>query len=110
MFIAMNRFQIRPGQEEAFETLWRERDSRLGDLPGFKTFMLLRGETTKEYTLFVSHTVWASREHFDAWTRSEAFRAAHAGAGDHGHIYLGHPNFEGFGAVEGTMQEADQPS
>ena len=28
MFIAMNRFKIARGEEEAFETLWRERDAR----------------------------------------------------------------------------------
>ena len=33
---------------------------------------------------------------FEAWTRSEAFRAAHHGAGQNKPLYLGHPQFEGF--------------
>lgn len=35
----------------------------------------------------------------EAWTRSEAFRAAHAGAGQSKGLYLGPPQFEGFEAV-----------
>jgi hypothetical protein len=33
---------------------------------------------------------------FEAWTQSEAFRAAHNRAGDNKPFYLGHPQFEGF--------------
>jgi heme-degrading monooxygenase HmoA len=35
---------------------------------------------------------------FEAWTKSEEFRAAHARAGNDttGPLYLEHPNFEGF--------------
>ena len=106
MFVAMNRFKIRLGQEGAFEKLWRERESHLDGLPGFKSFHLLRGPTGDEHTLFASHTIWESRGAFEDWTRSESFRLAHQGAGDHGHIYLGHPDFEGFEAVEGTAQNA----
>ena len=43
MFIAMNRFRIALGAEETFEKLWRERDSHLDDVPGFREFHLLRG-------------------------------------------------------------------
>lgn len=100
MYIAMNRFQIVPGQEEAFEQVWRERDTRLKEVPGFIEFHLLKGPTTQEHTLYASHTVWRSYADFEAWTRSEAFRQAHQGAGDRRHIYLGHPVFEGFEVVQ----------
>jgi heme-degrading monooxygenase HmoA len=33
------------------------------------------------------------------WTKSEAFKKAHKGAGSHSEIYLGHPVFEGFETV-----------
>ncbi|MGD1933308.1 MAG: antibiotic biosynthesis monooxygenase family protein [Candidatus Phaeomarinobacter sp.] len=102
MFIAMNRFKIRPGREQDFETIWRERDSFLEDLPGFKAFHLMQGPSSEDHTLYASHTVWNSREDFEAWTKSEAFRKAHKGAGSHEDIYLGHPNFEGFEEVDGT--------
>lgn len=101
MFVAMNRFKVRLGQESAFETVWRERDSHLKDVPGFIEFHLLRGPEAEDHTLYASHTTWASRGHFEDWTRSEAFRKAHGQAGGTRDIYLGHPNFEGFEAIPG---------
>ncbi|WP_038200446.1 antibiotic biosynthesis monooxygenase [Xenophilus azovorans] len=98
-FIAMNRFRIVPGREDEFVEMWRQRDSYLSNVPGFVEFHLLRGPTTDEHTLFASHTVWASRAHFEDWTRSEAFRAAHAGAGQKRDLYLGPPQLELFDAV-----------
>lgn len=100
MFIAMNRFQIIPGEEEAFENVWLSRDTHLKDVPGFIEFHLLRGPSEEDHTLFSSHTVWRSREDFEAWTRSEAFRLAHRDAGGNKPLYLGHPRFEGFEVVQ----------
>jgi heme-degrading monooxygenase HmoA len=100
MFIAMNRFRIRPGYEEEFERIWRERDSHLQQVEGFVEFHLLRGPQAEDHTLYSSHAVWTSREAFEAWTHSEAFRAAHRNAGAHRHIYLGGPQFEGFDVVQ----------
>jgi heme-degrading monooxygenase HmoA len=104
MFVAMNRFRIVAGHEEAFENIWKGRESSLAEMPGFKAFHLLRGDTNVEegFTLFASHTVWASKDDFTAWTKSENFRQAHKNAGDNRGIYLGPPKFEGFTAVEGA--------
>ena len=99
MFIAMNRFRIALGREEVFEELWRSRDSQLDQVPGFKEFHLLKGPSDEEATLYASHTVWGSKEDFEAWTRSENFRKAHAKARAPEGTYLGHPNFEGFDVV-----------
>ena len=99
MFIAMNRFRIAKGREDVFENLWRERDSYLDDVPGFREFHLLRGPSDDEATLFASHTVWESRAAFEAWTESESFKKAHARARAPEGTYLGHPNFEGFETV-----------
>ena len=100
MFIAMNRFQVIRGEEEAFEQVWLSRDTFLDGVPGFVEFHLLRGEPQEDHTLFSSHTIWRSREDFEAWTRSEAFRAAHRGAGGNKPLYLGHPRFEGFEVIQ----------
>lgn len=104
MYIAMNRFKVVKGSEEAFEQVWKNRDSSLAEMQGFQQFHLLRGATNDDegYTLFASHTIWASQEDFIAWTRSENFRAAHRNAGSNKPLYLGHPQFEGFSAVEGA--------
>jgi heme-degrading monooxygenase HmoA len=96
MFIAMNRFRVAKGSEEAFENVWLSRDSYLHTVPGFVEFRLLKGPEAEDHTLYASHTVWESRTAFEAWTRSEAFRAAHHGAGENKPLYLGHPQFEGF--------------
>jgi len=100
MYIAMNRFQVLRGQEEAFEHLWTSRDTHLEGVPGFIEFHLLRGPQEEDHTLFSSHTLWRSREDFEAWTRSEAFRMAHRDAGGNKPLYLGHPRFEGFEVVQ----------
>jgi len=98
MFIAMNRFQVKKGSEQDFEKVWLTRDTHLGDVPGFVEFHLVRGPEAEDHTLYASHTVWRDREAFENWTRSEAFRKAHARAGNEstGSLYLSHPKFEGF--------------
>ena len=99
MFIAMNRFQVTKGREGDFEGVWKARDSHLDQVAGFVEFHLLRGPEHEDHTLYSSHTVWASRQAFEDWTRSEHFRAAHKNAGETKGLYLGHPNFEGFEVV-----------
>jgi heme-degrading monooxygenase HmoA len=99
MYIAMNRFRIAPGKEEDFITVWKTRDTHLDDVPGFREFHLLQGTSDEQHTLFTSHSVWESKQDFENWTHSEAFRKAHANAGDSKGIYLGPPQFEGFEVV-----------
>ena len=99
MFIAMNRFKIVLGAESTFEDIWRSRDSNLRNVPGFLTFNLIKGQSNDDYTLYASHTTWKSKLDFTNWTKSEEFRKAHQGAGNHSEIYLGHPVFEGFDTV-----------
>jgi heme-degrading monooxygenase HmoA len=96
MYIAMNRFRIALGHEEDFEKIWRERDSHLDEVPGFRSFDLLRGPVDEKCTLYASHTIWMSEADFRAWTESEAFKKAHAQARAPSGTYLGHPVFEGF--------------
>lgn len=96
MYIAMNRFKVRKGFEAEFEEIWRNRDGRLKDVPGFGEFQMLRGAQHEDYTLYASHTLWDDRAAFEAWTKSEAFRETHRSAGGSRHVYLDSPNFEGF--------------
>jgi len=100
MFIAMNRFKVLPGSEAAFEEVWTSRDTHLHEVPGFIEFHLLRGPAKEDHVLYSSHTIWRSRAAFEDWTRSEAFRRAHAGAGANKPMYLGHPEFEGFEVIQ----------
>jgi heme-degrading monooxygenase HmoA len=99
MFVAMNRFKVAPGSEDAFEEVWRSRNSRLDEMPGFVTFNLLRGPTRDDHTLYASHAVWADEAAFRAWTTSPQFRDAHRNAGQNRPLYLSPPEFEGFTSV-----------
>ena len=99
MFIAMNRFKIVLGKEMEFEKVWRERDTHLDGIKGFKEFHLVKGEKNEQFSLYASHTIWNSKDDFINWTKSEAFRLAHKNAGKHKDLYLGAPQFEGFETV-----------
>ncbi|OMH39055.1 antibiotic biosynthesis monooxygenase [Motiliproteus sp. MSK22-1] len=103
MYIAMNRFRIVPGQESAFEEIWRQRESYLDTVPGFCSFHLLKGPEKEEFSLYATHTVWDSIDDFESWTHSEQFRKAHANARTQSQqtksIYLGPPQFEGFESI-----------
>jgi heme-degrading monooxygenase HmoA len=102
MFIAMNRFQVKTGSEKTFETIWVTRESYLGAMPGFIEFHLLKGPAAGDHTLYSTHTTWVDKAAFEAWTRSEEFRRAHARAGNETgeSLYLGHPRFEGFEVMQ----------
>ena len=95
----MNRFKIAHGKEEQFEKVWRERDTHLNNVEGFKEFHLVKGEKNNEFSLYASHSVWNSKQDFINWTTSEAFRLAHKNAGQHKDLYLEAPNFEGFEVI-----------
>lgn len=94
MFIAMNRFQVLPDQGGNFESVWRNRETFLQDVPGFREFHLLKGEEG----VYISHSTWDSREAFVNWTESESFQRAHAQGGSKG-LLAGPPQFSGYEVV-----------
>ncbi|MFK7836301.1 MAG: antibiotic biosynthesis monooxygenase [Sulfitobacter sp.] len=100
MYIAMNRFHVTPENADAFEALWLGRDSHLKEMAGFVEFHMLRGPEVNGTVLYASHTVWASEAAFRDWTRSDAFRAAHKGAGSTASLHEGTPVFEGFTTIQ----------
>lgn len=95
MFIAMNRFSVAGGREEEFERRWRERESFIAEVPGFKTFVLLRGDEPGEY---ISHSTWESREAFQAWVESDVFQRGH-GQGLSSGVLSDHPRVSLYEAV-----------
>lgn len=101
MYLTMNRFKIKQGEEQRFIDIWQTRDSQLKQVPGFISFNLLQGTTQDGYTLFASHAEWESEQAFKNWTHSEAFRKAHANAGAPASkdIYFSSPELECFTAI-----------
>lgn len=58
-----------------------ERFNKVGKVEGMKGFLgleVMLTENTKEYDEVTVSTKWESKEDFQAWTRSEAFRESHA--------------------------------
>ena len=100
MFIAMNRFTVTLENAADFEALWLGRESHLHEMDGFVEFHMLKGPEEDGKILYASHTVWASQDAFKAWTTSEQFRAAHAGARDTAKLHEGSPRFEGFNTIQ----------
>ena len=109
MFIAMNRFKVVPDATTEFEQVWLGRDSQLDEMEGFVEFQLLRGPTYEDHVLYASHTVWASKSAFEAWTQSEQFRKAHSRTPTTKPLYLCHPQFEGFEPIQ-TLSKTQEVS
>ena len=99
MYIAMNKFKIIEGKEELFENIWKNRETHLENVSGFKKFHLIKGSKKDNFTIYASHSSWNSENDFFNWTKSESFRLAHKDAGKHKNLYIGHPEFEGFQVV-----------
>ena len=91
MFIAMNRFQVNHGKEDAFEEMWRTRETYLDKVPGFVAFALLKNLSAEDGTTeYISHSTWHSQADFDSWTNSDTFTRGHA-QGSVAGILAGHP-------------------
>lgn len=100
-YIAMNRFKIRHGREDDFETIWKEREGRLSEMKGFREFRLLKGPEAEDHTLYATHVIWDEKDDFIAWTKSQQFRDAHKNAGkrEGESPVMGPPSFEGFETI-----------
>jgi heme-degrading monooxygenase HmoA len=105
MYIAMNRFKVLKDCTKDFENIWFSRESYLHEMPGFMAFHLLKGPEREDHVLYASHTVWRSYADFEAWTKSDAFRKAHARAGENKPTTLGHPEFEGFHVLQEVTKD-----
>lgn len=81
-YVVQNRFKVKKGREAAFEKRWADRESRLGNLDGFRFFCMLRrvdDAGAADDVNYVSATVWETKANFDAWKKGDAFKEAHGG-------------------------------
>src|SRR5262249_50548576 len=62
MFIAMNRFRVKKGSEQAFEKVWLSSDTQLTNVPGFVEFHLLKGPEHEDFTLYSSTPFGKARQ------------------------------------------------
>lgn len=98
MFIAMNIFSVNEERHQEFEEVWTTRERHLSEMPGFKSFKLLRGEANEGIREYISHSTWQSRDEFWAWTKSEQFKLAHKNRTPEG-IIMGPPKFRSFDVI-----------
>lgn len=96
MFVAMNRFKVRPEKEAEFKSRWFDREILLRTAPGFLMIQFMQGAPASDYLVYASQTVWASREAYDAWRKSELFHVAHKGMGQGEVLTLEKREFSGY--------------
>lgn len=79
MISVANRIHVKLEYHDAFEARFRDRAGLVDGMPGFIANHVLR--PTRDGDPFVVLTFWESREAFEAWTTSDAFRQGHARSG-----------------------------
>ncbi|GFR47327.1 hypothetical protein Agub_g9016 [Astrephomene gubernaculifera] len=83
-YVAMNVFKVKPESGPEFEAVWKSRESRLKQMPGFVRFAMLKCENVPGK--YISQSTWESKEAFEGWTRSSQFAASHgSSSGGSGH-------------------------
>ena len=62
MYLAMSRLKVVSGKEAEFEAVWKSRETHLEGVKGFKKFNLIKGDTNKEFSLYIFHSEWNSED------------------------------------------------
>ena len=79
MITVANRIYVHPDHAEAFEERFRNRAHLVDGMPGFISNQVLR--PTTEGDPYVVFTLWESKEDFEGWVSSDAFRKGLAKSG-----------------------------
>lgn len=79
MFVVCNRVQVNPTHAAVFEQLFLSRSHMVDNSPGFVRFQLMRpAKTDDSYVVMVT---WESKEAYQAWLKSDAFKQGHSRTG-----------------------------
>lgn len=76
MITVANRIYVNPEYADAFEERFQQRAGLVDAMDGFISNKVLR--PVNEGDPYIVLTFWESRQAFEAWTQSEAFRKGHA--------------------------------
>jgi heme-degrading monooxygenase HmoA len=79
MFVVMNRISVNTDYATVFEERFRNRAAEVDSMPGFVRTVVLRPASPDDP--YVVMTTWESKQAFEAWTQSDAFRRGHARSG-----------------------------
>jgi len=76
MYVVSNRVPVVPEWQAEFEERFRHRAGQVEQQPGFVRMEVMRPQS--DGTPYVVQTVWQDRAAFEAWVKSDDFKAAHA--------------------------------
>ena len=76
MYVVVNRIQVEPGRGEEFAASFAENMAHLEGVDGLRRSTLLAPSTPDGE--FMSTMEFDSRQHFEAWVRSDSFARSHA--------------------------------
>jgi heme-degrading monooxygenase HmoA len=104
MFVVMNRIPVNPEYKDQFEERFTNRAREVDKMPGFVRNQVLRpGSPDDPYVVL---TVWKSKEDFESWVNSDAFKKGHAQSGTlPRETFLGHSKLETFEVILDTALE-----
>lgn len=84
MYVVMNRLTVAPENAGHLEQGFAHSAARMRETAGCNDFHLLKEMGTEGDAVYMVLTEWADEAAFHAWAESDAFRRAHANAGQSG--------------------------
>ena len=98
MFVVMNRISVNPAYAEQFEARFRSRAGEVDKMPGFIRNQVLRPGTADEP--YIVMTYWQSKQDFESWVDSDAFKKGHSRSGTLPQdAFQGPPKLESFEVI-----------
>jgi heme-degrading monooxygenase HmoA len=102
MIAIINRLPVKEGAADRVVERFAGSRGNVQGFPGFVSMEVLRSEDASEVLVL---TRWESREAFDSWVHSDAFKKAHARGGG-GELLSGHPQMSSY---EVAVQRDPEP-
>jgi heme oxygenase (mycobilin-producing) len=101
MFVVMNRILVNPEYAEQFEERFRSRAGEVDKMKGFIRNQVLRPVTPENP--YIVMTFWESKENFESWVNSDAFKRGHSKSGTlPAEAFIGHSKLESFEVILDT--------
>ncbi len=98
MFVVMNRISVSPAYAEQFEERFRSRAGEVDKMRGFIRNQVLRPDTPDEP--YIVMTYWQSKQDFENWVDSAAFKKGHSRSGTLPQdAFRGPPKLENFEVI-----------
>lgn len=73
-YVVMNNIPVTTEGRPIFEDMFKNRQGKVEDMPGFQAIRILRPTTGNTYIVF---TQWQDAQSFQAWKDSQSFEKAH---------------------------------